>query len=181
MARSSGGQRGLVLPGSMRTKVAVPMAVLKPTSRRLAALDWLRGLVMVLMTVDHASGTFNAGRLMTDGLALYQPGTPLPAAQFLTRWVTHLCAPTFVFLAGAALALSVGARRARGDGPAALDRFIVTRGLFILALDPLWMSWVFAPGEVLLQVLYAIGAALVAMAALRRLPERRLLAIALLL
>src|SRR2546428_8588953 len=56
------------------------MAVLKPTSRRLPALDWLRGLVMVLMTVDHASGTFNAGRLMTDGLALYQPGTPLPAA-----------------------------------------------------------------------------------------------------
>jgi len=140
MARSSGGQRGLVLPGSMRTKVAVPMAVLKPTSRRLAALDWLRGLVMVLMTVDHASGTFNAGRLMTDGLALYQPGTPLPASQFLTRWITHLCAPTFVFLAGSALALSVEKRRAAGESPRAIDRFILARGLLIMALDPLWMS-----------------------------------------
>src|SRR5436853_6786508 len=99
----------------MRTKVAVPMAVLKPTSRRLPALDWLRGLVMILMTVDHASGTFNAGRLMTDSLALYQPGTALPASQFLTRWMTHLCAPTFVFLAGAALALSVEKRQAAGD------------------------------------------------------------------
>ena len=56
----------------------------------MLALDWLRGLVMILMTVDHASGVFNAGRLMTDGTALYRPGTPLPAAQFLTRWITHL-------------------------------------------------------------------------------------------
>ena len=71
-------------------------------SLRLAALDWLRGLVMVLMTVDHASGTFNAGRLMTDSLALYQSGMPLPASQFFTRWITHLCAPVFVLLAGTA-------------------------------------------------------------------------------
>src|SRR5439155_23290612 len=121
---------------------------------------------------------FNAGRLVTDGPTLYRAGTPLPPAQFLTRWVTHLCAPTFVFLAGTALALSVASRRARGDGERALDRFIVTRGLFIAALDPLWMSRVFAPGHVLLQVLYAIGLGLVAMAAPRRLPAGTLLAAA---
>ena len=148
------------------------MAVLKPTSRRLPALDWLRGLVMVLMTVDHASGTFNAGRLMTDGLALYHPGTPLPASQFLTRWITHLCAPTFVFLAGSALALSVQKREAAGESPRAIDRFILARGLLIVALDPLWMSPVFTPGQVLLQVLYAIGGSLIAMVALRRLGGR---------
>ena len=61
--------------------------------RRLPALDWLRGLVMVLMALDHTSGTFNAGRLVTDSSVLYRPGTPLPAAQFFTRWVTHVCAP----------------------------------------------------------------------------------------
>jgi uncharacterized membrane protein len=147
--------------------------------RRLPALDWMRGVVMVLMTVDHASGAFNAGRLFTDSVTLYRPGTPLPEAQFLTRWVTHLCAPSFVFLAGTALALSTERRRAAGESEAAIDRFIVTRGLFIAALDPLWMSWVFAPGMVLLQVLYAIGGSLVAMAALRRLGDRALLAIAL--
>src|SRR5437867_10970776 len=98
MARSSGGQRGLVLPGSMRTKVAVPMAVLKPTSRRLAALDWLRGLVTVLMPVDHASGTFNARRLMTDGLALYQPAPPLPASHLPTPCPPHPSPPTSLFL-----------------------------------------------------------------------------------
>ena len=135
----------------------------------MLALDWLRGLVMILMTVDHASGVFNAGRLMTDGTALYRPGTPLPAAQFLTRWLTHLCAPTFVFLAGSALALSVEKRRAAGESARAIDGFILTRGILLIALDPLWMSPVFTPGHVLLQVLYAIGGGLVAMVALRRL------------
>ena len=146
---------------------------------RLPALDWLRGFVMVLMTVDHASGVFNTGRLMTDGVALYTPGTPLPTAQFLVRWATHLCAPTFVFLAGAALALSVARRQADGESAGAIDQFIVRRGLFIAALDPVWMSWVFSPGHVLLQVLYAIGGSLVAMAVLRRLRPATLLAFAL--
>jgi uncharacterized membrane protein len=148
---------------------------------RVLAMDRLRGLVMVLMAVDHASGVFNAGRVVTDGPTLWRPGTTLPAGQFLTRWVTHLCAPTFVFLAGAALALSVARRRARGDDERALDRFMVARGLFIAVLDPLWMSWVFIPGHVLLQVLYAIGASLVAMAALRRLPDRVLFVAAIVL
>ena len=89
------------------------------SERRLPALDWLRGLVIVLMALDHASGTFNAGRLVTDATVLYQPGTPLPAAQFFTRWVTHVCAPAFVFLAGAALALSIEKHRARGEAAGA--------------------------------------------------------------
>ena len=146
---------------------------------RLAPLDRLRGAVMILMAVDHASGVFNAGRLMTDGVILYEPGTPLPAAPFLSRWITHLCAPTFVFLAGAALALSSERRRATGEPPGATDRFIASRGLLIAVLDPLWMSWIFAPGRVLLQVLYAIGLGLVAMVPLRRLGDGTLLALAL--
>ena len=146
---------------------------------RVVALDWLRGLVMVLMTIDHASDAFNAGRIMSDGFRLYTPGTPLPVAQFLTRWITHLCAPTFVFLAGTALALSVEKRRRAGETARALDRFIVTRGLVIAALDPLWMSPVMVPGRILFQVLYAIGGGLIAMAALRRLGSTRLLTVAL--
>ena len=147
---------------------------------RLSAIDWMRGIVMVLMTVDHASAHFNAGRLMTDGAFMYTPGAPLPAAQFLTRWVSHLCAPTFVFLAGTALALSVEKRRAKGEPARALDRFIVTRGLVIAALDPIWMSWAFTrPGTVLLQVLYAIGLSLILMAPLRRLSTRAMLGVSL--
>lgn len=158
--------------------VAAPVAV----SRQLP-LDWLRGLVMVLMTIDHASGEFNAGRLFTDATFMYQPGTHLDAAQFLTRWITHLCAPTFVFLAGYVLQVSVRRRQAKGDGEGSITRFIVTRGLIIAALDPLWMVIVFRPpnGLIVLQVLYAIGMSFIAMAFLRRLPPLTLGVIGLML
>jgi uncharacterized membrane protein len=140
--------------------------------RRVGAIDVLRGLVIALMTIDHASDAFNAGRLFTDAGARYHH-EPLPLAQFLTRWITHLCAPTFVFLAGASLALSVEARTKKGATPASIDRHIVARGLFLAALDPLWMTFGFFGNwsRFLCQVLYAIGMSFVAMAALRRLPS----------
>src|SRR5262245_25298873 len=90
---------------------------------RLAALDWMRGLVMVLMAIDHASEAFNAGRVFSDSAWMHRPGTPLPAAQFLTRWITHLCAPTFVFLAGASIALSAERRLAKGESARSIDSF----------------------------------------------------------
>jgi uncharacterized membrane protein len=68
---------------AVRASVAVPAE-----SGRQLPFDWLRGLVMVLMTIDHASGEFNAGRLFTDATFMYRPGTPLPLDQFLTRWIT---------------------------------------------------------------------------------------------
>lgn len=59
------------------------------TPSRPPAIDWMRGLVMVLMTVDHAAAAFNAGHLMTDSVRMYPAGTHLDPAQFLTRWITH--------------------------------------------------------------------------------------------
>jgi uncharacterized membrane protein len=145
---------------------------------RLLAIDWLRGVVMVLMTLDHSSHAFNAGRLMTDSVRMDR--SPLPVADFLTRWVSHPCAPTFVFLAGASLALSIARRSRDGDRPGDIDRHIVLRGLLITALE-LWMSLVFVgPGTVLFQVLYVLGMGMVCMAGLRRLPVRWLLALGLL-
>ena len=157
--------------------VVVPPPVAVPTeSTRQLPFDWLRGLVMVLMTIDHASGEFNAGRLFTDATFMYQPGTHLAVDQFLTRWITHLCAPTFVFLAGYVMQLSVRRRQEKGETEGSITRFIVTRGVIIAALDPLWMVWVFRPpgGSIVLQVLYAIGMSFVAMAFLRWIPARAL-------
>ena len=140
---------------------------------RIRAIDWVRGLVMLLMTVDHAGSAFDAAHMHGDNGARWIPGSPLPAGEFLTRWVTHLCAPTFVMLAGASLALSAERRR----GQAGQTRFIVTRGLLIAALDPLWMSLAFSGYRpIIFQVLYAIGLSMVCMAALRRLPSTALLA-----
>jgi uncharacterized membrane protein len=144
--------------------------------RRIVALDWMRGLVMVFMAIDHSSGEFNAGRLFTDGAFLYRAGTPLPEAQFLTRFAAHLCAPSFVFLAGTSLAMSL-ARRS-GESAWAKDRHLLVRGL-VIAGSELWVSlfWM-PPGRILLQVLYAIGASYLAMIPLRRLPTAVLLGLA---
>jgi uncharacterized membrane protein len=157
--------------------VVVPPPVAVPAeSTRQLPFDWLRGLVMVLMTIDHASGEFNAGRLFTDATFMYKPGTHLAVDQFLTRWITHLCAPTFVFLAGYVLQLSVRRRQSQGESEGSITRFVITRGLIIAALDPLWMALVFRPpgGLIVLQVLYAIGMSFLAMAFLRVLPARAL-------
>ena len=135
---------------------------------RLPAIDTLRGIVMVLMAMDHASYAFNAGRYARDSFAWYPAGSEIPAVQFLTRWVTHLCAPTFLFLAGFVLALSVARRQARGVPERAIDRDIFIRGTFIVLLDPLWMSIGFG-GNITFQVLYAIGASFCLMVPLRRL------------
>jgi uncharacterized membrane protein len=138
----------------------------------------MRGLVMVLMALDHSSESFNAGRLFTDGAFVYRPGTPLPAAQFLTRWVTHLCAPTFVFLAGSSLALQIDRRISSGESAWAIDRDLVSRGIVIAAFE-LWVSWFWMPpGRWLLQVLYAIGTSFLCMVPLRRLPTAVLVCIA---
>jgi uncharacterized membrane protein len=129
----------------------------------------------MLMTVDHAGGQFDGAHLHGDTAARWVVGSALPAGEFLTRWVTHLCAPTFVLLAGASLALSADKRR----GEPGQTRFIVTRGVLIAALDPLWMALAFASYVWLpLQVLYAIGLSMVCMAGLRKLPTRWLLAAA---
>lgn len=150
---------------------------------RLAALDWMRGFVMVLMAVDHASAMWNAGRVAADSAYLLDPvtggpawipGTQLDLAQFLTRWITHLCAPTFLFLSGTSLAMSLERRRAQGASESSLDRHLFIRAAVILGFEGL-LTLLSGQRVLLLQVLYAIGASMLAMIVLRRLPTRALL------
>lgn len=145
------------------------------SGRRYDAIDALRGLVMVIMATDHASHELNRGGVITDSAMFYTPGTPLPFGQFLTRWCSHLCAPTFVTLAGTALAISTTRRAARGEDPRAIDRHILLRGSLLVVFEVAWMSWVMrGPGLFLFQVLYALGMSLMCMALLRRLSARML-------
>ena len=130
----------------------------------------MRGLVMVLMTIDHADALFASTHLNTDSVVMYN-GDALPAGPYLTRWLTHLCAPTFLFLAGVSVAL-VEAR-----GRSGLDRHLLRRGLLLMVLDPVWMWWAFDAGGNGVQVLFAIGVALVAAIGLRRLNAWALIAI----
>ena len=145
---------------------------------RLHALDWMRGIAMILMATDHASAAFNSHRLVTDSSMFYAAGTPLPWLDFLFRWASHLCAPTFLFLAGVSLALSVDRRRASGVSEAKIDRDLLLRGLLILLVDLTIISWIWTPGSILLQVMYAIGLSMILMIPARRLPLVALLSVA---
>jgi uncharacterized membrane protein len=144
-------------------------------SHRIAAIDWMRGFVMVLMIFDHASMSFDRDHVDHDS-ALYADARtmPLPGGEFFTRWMTHLCAPTFVFLAGTALALSVERRVAKGANAWEIDKNILTRGAIIVLLDVTVIS--LGLGRLSLSVLFAIGMSMMGMTVLRRLPTWGLLA-----
>lgn len=146
-------------------------------SGRIACIDWMRGLVMVLMTIDHASMAFDGSHLSKDS-AMYPDATTmaLPAAEFFTRWITHICAPTFIFLAGASLAVSVERRVLKGVGAWEIDKTIITRGLIIALLDLTLVS--LGSGIISLNVLLAIGLSMICMAPLRRLSTPLMLGIA---
>lgn len=137
---------------------------------RIDAIDLLRGLVIGLMVLDHVRDFFHAGIVAGDPMAL-DSGNP---ALFMTRWVTHLCAPTFVFLAGA----SVWLQKAGGKSPADLSRFLLTRGVWLLVLEFTLIGigfnfgwWIFA------QVIWAIGFGMIVLAGLHRLPRMLVLAL----
>ena len=82
-----------------------PLSQRAEQTGRVIALDWMRGFVVVLMVLDHVSLAFNGGRIEADSASRAGAGLALPLGQFITRWITHLCAPTFVFLAGLSLSL----------------------------------------------------------------------------
>lgn len=145
---------------------------------RMSSLDILRGLVIVVMALDHV-------RDFVMSAAVQDP-TADPAASpllFATRWITHFCAPTFVFLAGTSAGLMASRR-----SPAELASFLLTRGLWLLVLEVLVISitWSFAPTGVAefggqtyiaLQVIWVIGASMVILAGAQFLGRRTCLAI----
>ena len=129
--------------------------------RRLDSIDMVRGLVMVLMALDHTRDFF--------GSSAMEPRDVSDAGLFVTRWVTHFCAPVFVFLAGASAHL-YGRKR----GLAELRRFLATRGLWLVVLEltVVRVAWTFdvVPGFLPMQVIWAIGWAMIALSALVSLP-----------
>ena len=128
--------------------------------RRLDSLDSWRGLMIVLMMLDHVREFFNRGALTA---------TPTEAGHttillYATRWITHLCAPTFLLLAGVGIRLQ---RENRGPSTH-LTRFLVTRGVWLIFLDLTVVSAALNFGRpfLFLQVLYATGMSMVAMGVL---------------
>lgn len=149
------------------------------STQRIAAIDWLRGIVMILMALDHASWYFNTNRIFADSILLYEPGVQFASDQFFTRWITHICAPTFIFLAGASIAISNFQQRQQGINEAVIERELLLRGAFITLIDLCLFSLV--SGKPIFQVLYAIGISMMLMAPLQRLGIRMALLLSLLI
>jgi uncharacterized membrane protein len=142
---------------------------------RLPAIDRMRGLVILLMALDHVRDFFNADALHFDPTDL----TRTYPALFLTRFVTHICAPTFVFLAGSSaflLGVKLGDKRA-------LAGFLLTRGAWLILLDIILVSpvWVLEFGWFDLGVLWAIGFSMILLAGMVFLPPRVVLLVGILI
>ncbi|MCA1829430.1 MAG: DUF1624 domain-containing protein [Gemmatimonadales bacterium] len=147
------------------TGVLSPGTRLQPVSgtQRVPSIDVLRGAIMVLMAIDHVR--------VYSGVPA---GGPMPGV-FFTRWITHFCAPGFVFFAGTSAFLYA---RKHGGG---VSRWLAVRGLFLVLLEltVLRLSWTFNfdyQNYVMAGVLWAIGWSMVALAGLVLLPQRVVLA-----
>ena len=133
---------------------------------RLDSIDLLRGLVIVIMALDHSRAFFT-------NVTEFEPTdlNKTTAALFITRWLTHFCAPTFVFLAGIA-AYIYGSR---GKTKAELSRFLLTRGLWLILLELTFircLGWYmnFNYAHTRGGVIWAIGWSMIVLAGLIHLP-----------
>src|SRR5678815_4268853 len=137
------------------TQVKIP-------SRRIESIDLLRGVVMIIMALDHVRDYFHYDAFFYSPTDLSKTSVIL----FFTRWITHFCAPVFIFLAGTSAWLY---QRNRALEPPALGRFLATRGLWLIALELLIVnpSWTFALMPfVFIQVIWAIGVSMLVLAVL---------------
>ena len=146
------------------------------TRYRIESIDLLRGVVMVIMALDHTREYFHLGAFVNDptDLAITTP------IIFFTRFITHFCAPVFVFLAGTS-AFLYGSKKTKP----ALFKFLITRGLWLIFVEIAIMSfiWFFDINysTIILQVIFAIGVSMIVLGILIHLPRKAILVLALIL
>jgi uncharacterized membrane protein len=141
---------------------------------RVHSVDVLRGLALILFALDMVRG-FTSADHVYNPLDLDHTTLGL----YFTRWITHFCAPAFLLLAGVSAQLRLKAGESKRD----LSWFLATRGAFLIALEFLVVGflWDFQPNPLPLffQVIWALGASMLVLAALIHLPLRAILAISL--
>ncbi|HUN81965.1 MAG TPA: heparan-alpha-glucosaminide N-acetyltransferase domain-containing protein [Phycisphaerae bacterium] len=129
--------------------------------KRLDSVDLLRGLIMAFMALDHVRDYLTNLRFQPEDLSRTTP------ALFATRWITHFCAPVFMFLVGAGMSLAQQGGKTKGQ----LARFLISRGLWLIFLEftVVHIGWEFNLGYhngVFLLVLWALGMCMICLAGL---------------
>lgn len=156
--------------------IAIPKPASEIKSTRIESIDLLRGLVMIIMALDHVRDYFHADAFMYNPIDLERTNVAL----FFTRWFTHFCAPVFVFLAGTS-AFFVGTRKGKKE----LSSFLLKRGLWLILLEVtiINFAWFFNVqfSLITLTVIWALGMGMVLLSAAVHLPYKLMFAIGLML
>jgi uncharacterized membrane protein len=131
--------------------------------QRIASIDILRGLIMLIMALDHVRDFFHQGGPNPTDLATTTP------ILFFTRWITHFCAPTFIFLSGISAYLA-GTRRSKAQ----LSSFLIKRGLWLLVVEMVLITFALTLNPfynvIIWQVIWAIGTSMIILGLLVWLP-----------
>lgn len=134
------------------------------TKKRIDSIDILRGIIMVIMALDHARDFFMVQRFAPTDLS------KASTALFLTRFLTHFCAPTFVFLAGTSAFLYLSRNKTKKQASV----YLLTRGLWLvfLELTVIGFGWSFSTDYhfLFVQVIWALGISMIILAGLIYLP-----------
>jgi uncharacterized membrane protein len=146
------------------------------TSYRIRSIDILRGIIMIIMALDHTRDFFHSTGIA--GNPLNPATTTIPL--YFTRWITHFCAPTFLFLSGLSAFLS-----ARKKTTAEASVFLIKRGLWLIVVEVVivsfGISFNIAYNFIMLQVIWAIGWSMLLLGLLVRMPFKVMLVIGLVL
>ena len=161
----------------MRVNVTPASMTPAPGAARVASIDAMRGLVMMVMMLDHVRERFFLRWPVPDPLDI----SAIEPAQFFGRFAAHFCAPIFVFLTG----LSAWLYAHPASGPRPATAFLLKRGFFLVALEIVVINFCwsgrFPPSTIYLQVIWAIGLSMIALALLHRLPRKVLMALGLII
>ncbi len=147
----------------MQTALPDPSVTPALRSSRLTSIDAVRGLIIVLMALDHVRDFWSATPYRADDV------TQASVLLFLTRWVTHFCAPIFVFLTGVSILLY----QQKQPDKQVVSVFLLTRGVWMIFLElaVVGFFWQFSYDVIFLQVIWAIGWSMLCMAGLIWLPR----------
>ena len=139
---------------------------------RIQSIDLLRGMVMIIMALDHCRDFIHYGNSIDQGPLDFATTSPF---LFLTRWITHFCAPVFVFLSGTSIFLY----GSKGKTKKMVAFFLFSRGLFLMLVQIFIMSplWNATYSVIDLQVIWAIGLCMVCLSFLQFLPYRILIVV----
>ncbi|MFX0118994.1 MAG: heparan-alpha-glucosaminide N-acetyltransferase domain-containing protein [Candidatus Hodarchaeota archaeon] len=148
---------------------------------RIPAIDFVRGLAIILMAIDHASTYWNSGRFFGEFWFSQRPAVLPDLLQFLIRFVSHWCAPTFIFLAGTSIILFETKRLETGFSHEDVTKHLVIRGLCLLLIEWTLIAWLFHAAPFYFGVLAAIGVGFIVFAFIRKLDTKIILGLSLFL